>query len=164
MEQIALIFGIRKENRLGFTLIELLIVIAIIGIISGIGIPMFLGQRTKAMISECHTNLKILFTLQEQYYAEHGRYAPWPDKSNPISDGSAVYGHDSRPISDYLPGFRPGDEDALNFTYTINSNKNWASSKESGGVGFSAFCDGKASSTVANVGFRLNDQNEIFKY
>lgn len=37
-------------NRKGFTLIELLIVIAIIGILSAIAIPMFLGQREKAKV------------------------------------------------------------------------------------------------------------------
>ena len=91
MDQIARMFGVTRNNKLGFTLIELLVVIAIIGLLAGVSIPIFLGQRTKAIISEARSNLTLLFTLEEQYYAEHGRYAPWPNKSNPLSVGNVVY-------------------------------------------------------------------------
>jgi len=40
-----------KQNSYGFTLIELLIVIAIIGILSAVGIPMYQGYMTTARIN-----------------------------------------------------------------------------------------------------------------
>ena len=45
-----------RTNRKSFTLIELLIVVAIIGILAGVGIPMYNGYMAKAKISSADTN------------------------------------------------------------------------------------------------------------
>ena len=45
-----------RANKKGFTLIELLIVVAIIGILAGVGIPMYNGYMSKAKISSAETN------------------------------------------------------------------------------------------------------------
>ena len=45
-----------RSNRKGFTLIELLIVVAIIGILAGVGIPMYNGYMSKAKIESTKTN------------------------------------------------------------------------------------------------------------
>ncbi len=45
-----------RANRKGFTLIELLIVVAIIGILAGVGIPMYNGYMAKAKIESTLTN------------------------------------------------------------------------------------------------------------
>ena len=126
MERIARMFGVKRYNDMGFTLIELLVVIAIIGILAGISIPMFLGQRTKAIRSEATTNLSVLLTLQEQYYAEYGRYAPWPDKNDPNSITGGVryrgtYGTNDNGIEEIFPAFKPGALNDLYFRYIIQS-------------------------------------------
>ena len=43
-------------NRKSFTLIELLIVVAIIGILAGVGIPMYNGYMAKAKVESTKTN------------------------------------------------------------------------------------------------------------
>ncbi len=125
MERIARMFGVRRYNDLGFTLVELLVVIAIIGILAGISIPMFLGQRTKAIRSEATTNLQTLYTLQEQYYAEYGRYAPWPNKADPTSVANykylGTYGSGTNGIEDAFPMFKPGEINELNYDYYCKS-------------------------------------------
>jgi prepilin-type N-terminal cleavage/methylation domain-containing protein len=100
-------------DRKGVTLIELLIVVAIIGILAAIGIPGYLGYQKRAARSEAYANLEALRTLQEQYYAERGEYAPY-DKttSSALSDVSAIQA--------YLPGFKPGPDASLGYSYRIN--------------------------------------------
>ena len=45
-----------RQNRNSFTLIELLIVVAIIGILAGVGIPMYNGYMTNAKINATTEN------------------------------------------------------------------------------------------------------------
>ncbi len=158
MEQILRMFGVRRNNDLGFTLIELLVVIAIIGILAGIAIPMFMGQRTKAVRSEAVTNLNALFVLNEQHYAEYGRYAPWPDKSNPDSFSGSWYNGTPNPsdfgLEDIFPQFKPGAYDELNFTYKV---KTFTGTQ---GQTFIGYAEGKVGSPAEGMSLMLTHENK----
>lgn len=67
---------IHSKSRSGFSLIELLLVLSIIGIIAGIAVPSFLGQRKRArIIGDAKANASVLCMAMETYKADNGVYA-----------------------------------------------------------------------------------------
>ena len=64
----------RITGQKGFTLIELMIVVAIIGILAAIAIPIFLTYQAKAKSSEAKTNLNGIRTSEIAFFAENGAY------------------------------------------------------------------------------------------
>ncbi|MEM4271349.1 MAG: prepilin-type N-terminal cleavage/methylation domain-containing protein [Candidatus Pacearchaeota archaeon] len=136
----------KLKNKKGFTLIELLIVIAVLGILVGIAVPLYLGERAKAMHTEAKTNLESIRLLEEQFFANNGNYG---------ADGTytykGTYETSDGGIEDILPGFKPGDIDSLKFSYTIVISSN--------GTSFLATATGKAGTPVKNTSFSIDNNN-----
>lgn len=64
---------IKEED--GFSLSELLIVLAIIGILIMIAVPLYQNVTTRAKTTEAKTQLNFLHTLQRVYHLEKDVYA-----------------------------------------------------------------------------------------
>jgi prepilin-type N-terminal cleavage/methylation domain-containing protein len=62
-------------KREGFTLVELLIVVLILGALAAIAVPRIIGGATNAKINACKTNVDLLNSQIELYYANEGS---WP--------------------------------------------------------------------------------------
>jgi len=58
----------------GFTLIELLIVVAIVGILAGVGIPMYNGYIKNTTESTGKNNLRAIALMESNYNADNGTY------------------------------------------------------------------------------------------
>jgi len=65
---------LRKKGQKGFTLIELLIVIAIIGILAAIAIPMYRAQTVKAKLTEVTNAVSHVSTGLMAYRNENGNF------------------------------------------------------------------------------------------
>jgi len=61
--------------RKGFTLVELLVVVLILGALAAIAVPRIIGGATNAKINACKTNVDLINSQVELYYANGGS---WP--------------------------------------------------------------------------------------
>ncbi|MEG1152188.1 MAG: prepilin-type N-terminal cleavage/methylation domain-containing protein, partial [Oscillospiraceae bacterium] len=62
------------KNKKGFTLVELMVVVAIIGILTAIAIPVYNSVTSKADQRACDANVRILKSAVENYHIDKGVY------------------------------------------------------------------------------------------
>ena len=64
-----------KRNESAFTLIELLIVVIIVAVLAGVGVPMLSANVQRAKLSEADAGLGTVRTGLRVYFAEHRNYS-----------------------------------------------------------------------------------------
>ena len=102
------------RNR-GFSLVELLLVLAVIGILGGIAIPSFLGQRKRArVIGDAQSNARVLAMALESRKADAGLYGTAGTNQSWTASG----GFPSASTS-LAPTFTPKGNSQMNFLVNV---------------------------------------------
>ncbi len=99
----------------GFSLVELLLVLAIIGILAGIAVPAFLGQRRRArIIGDAKSNAETLRAALETRKAENGIYGTISGSYNWTASGGGNG-------ATLIPGFSAKGNSKMNFNLLLTS-------------------------------------------
>ena len=75
----------RRYSR-GFTLIELLVVVAIIGILSAVGVVSYSGYKASAEKKQAEITLNSIYLAEQEYKSNNGEYLITTSQDKIVSD------------------------------------------------------------------------------
>ena len=96
-------------GKKAFTLVELLVVVMILGALAAIAVPRMISGATNAKIRACETNVDLLNSQIELYYANTG---DWPNDLKAIVDNE-----------DYFPDGPPECPLGTDYSYSDTTHR-----------------------------------------
>jgi general secretion pathway protein G len=100
----------------GFTLLELLVVILIVGLLTGIVAPRFMGQVSRSEVTTARAQLDALDKALQSYRLDTGRY---PSAAQGLNALVAQPGDETRWRGPYLQGAMPADPWGSPYQYRV---------------------------------------------
>lgn len=99
----------KLASQRGFTLVELMIVVAIIGILSGVAIVAFQRQTIKAKVMQLEQYAMDLSRGEQEFYSRHNNYFPIDNSQNPTFTGADPSNSGARFTVKQIMGFDHSD-------------------------------------------------------
>ena len=103
----------------GFTLIELLVVVAIIGILSAVGVVSYSGYKASAEKKQAEITLNSIYLAEQEYKSNNGEYYYNTSTSNLVTN--LFDGVDD--LSEQAYEFKTTNASTLTITATKKSNR-----------------------------------------
>ena len=97
-----------RYHSQGFTLIELLVVVAIIGILSAVGVVSYSGYKDSAEMKKAEISLNTIYLAEQEYKSNNGSYYYNSSVSNIVTN--------------LFDGVDDLSEQKYNFTISGNAN------------------------------------------
>ncbi len=97
------------QSRKGFTLVELMIVVLILGALAAIAVPRILGGARTARVNACQTNVDLINSQIELYYANNNS---WPTALTDVTEDT-----------DYFPDGAPACPFGTAYVYSTTTHR-----------------------------------------
>lgn len=132
-----------KKHR-GFTLVEIMIVVAIVGILATVAVPMYTSYMARGKLVDAQSTLTTARVALEQYYQDNRTYVSTATKTSPCPAATTYFTYTCTPQANYFlitasSAANQGLGAAGSYVYTIDSSNAKATTKFAGSTS-SATC------------------------
>ena len=139
----------KKHFQGGFTLIEIMIVVATIGIIAAIAVPMYNGYIRTSYLNEAKIALNALEIAEQESRSSTGTYFEGGDTATLITKSSGLWDINKPELN------AAQNETARNFTYKVDPGTPGITTS------YTATATGKASSGANGIICTLNNGEDV---